>query len=130
VPLHLRFALALVAFAAAGSALATFAAPTGNGGSRGGYAVAISAGSGLKLIRAANGATRSGADPEVLACRGVLHVGGGHRRPVRPSGRRPCDPRLRRLSRSLQARLSTLACNCLWLSRTVPIEARQCRGGR
>jgi hypothetical protein len=76
VPLHLRFALALVAFAAAGSALATFAAPTGNGGSRGGYAVAISAGSGLKLIRAANGATRSGVDPEVLACRGVLHVGG------------------------------------------------------
>jgi hypothetical protein len=76
VPLHLRFALALVAFAAAGSALATFAAPTGNGGSRGGYADAISAGSGLKLIRAANGATRPGADPEVLACRGVLHVGG------------------------------------------------------
>ncbi len=76
MPLHLRFALALVAFAAAGTALATFAAPAGTDSPRGGYAVAISAGSGLKLIRAANGGTRAGADPEVLACRGVLHVGG------------------------------------------------------
>lgn len=74
MPLHLRIALALVAFAAAGSALATFGTPLGTSGSRG-YAVAISSGSGLKLVRT-EGRTRSEVGPEALACRGVLRVGG------------------------------------------------------
>lgn len=76
MPLHLRIALALVAFAAAGSALATFVTPVGTATSRGGYAVAISAGSGLKLIRHAKGETRAGTGAEVLACRGVFRVAG------------------------------------------------------
>jgi hypothetical protein len=76
VPLHLRIALALVAFAAAGSALATFAKPLGTGSDRGGYAVAISAGTGLKLVRFATAEPRAKADAEVLACRDVLRVAG------------------------------------------------------
>ena len=75
MPLHLRIALALVAFAAAGSALATFATPAGTA-ARGGYAVAISAGSGLKLVRVANGETGAGTGTEILACRDVLRVAG------------------------------------------------------
>ena len=74
MPLHLRIALALVAFAAAGSALATFVSPLGTGSDRGGYAIAISAGTGLKLVRFATG--EPGADAEVLACRDVLRVPG------------------------------------------------------
>lgn len=71
--MHVRLALALVAFAAAGSALATLARPSDVSTEGGGYALAISAGSRVKLVDAAADHALLASGQDVLACRNVLH---------------------------------------------------------
>jgi hypothetical protein len=74
VPLHVRLALALVAFAAAGSVLASIGMPFDGSSDAGGYAMAISAGSGVTLVGNAAGEAGFATGREVLACRSVLHL--------------------------------------------------------